>query len=211
MADDESNADDKSKGEGTNNTSGDDSGAQGASEDVQKQGDDDASNAPTREEFEDLKRRMQAADKNKSEAEKRATDAESKLKDIERKDQSDLEKAQTDLKDALEANASLAAKLDKMALTNAFLSDNTYDWVDASDAMALLNREGVEVKDGEVTGLKPAIAALAKAKPHLLKPSDDDKSTNSSGASGSSTNGKRKGEGKDDKTDYSSRFPALKR
>lgn len=190
--------------QGDNDTSNNDpnaSGAAGTSNDVPK---DDATSVDTvtRAEFDQLFKRMQAADTAKS-------TAENKLKELERKDQSDLQKAQTDLEDTLKANQELSSKLNEMALNNAFLTDNKHSWADPADALRLLNMEGVEVKDGVVTGLAPAIEKLAKDKPYLLKKEGD--GTDSSGASGSATNGKRKGSDPNEKTDYSGRFPALKR
>jgi hypothetical protein len=175
---------------------------------------DDATGNVSRTEFEDLKRRMQAADKNRTDAEKRATDAEAKLKEIERKDQSELEKTKSDLEESQKQIATLSEKLDQQALQNAFLTHNKHTWVNPTDALRLLDREGVEVKDGNVTGLDVAIEKLAKDKPYLL--TDDSgkgkAGNSSSGASGSATNGKRAGEGKDDTKKASpSRFPALRK
>lgn len=197
--------------QGGNDTSGAGTDAQGAAG-TQGDGKDDASKGDvvTRAEFDAIFKRMQAADQAKAAA-------ETKLKEIERKDQSELEKAKNDLADLQKEHADAMAALNQKALENEFLANNKHTWHDAKDALRLLDMEGVEVKDGNVTGLTAAIEKLAKAKPHLLKSEsdkDDDKNgdgkNGSSGASGSATNGKRKGEGGADKVNYSSRFPALK-
>lgn len=190
--------------QGTNDTNVVDPNASGATGTSNDASTDTSTNVDTvtRVEFDQLFKRMQAADTAKS-------TAENKLKELERKDQSDLQKAQTDLEDTLKANQELSSKLNEMALNNAFLTDNKHSWADPADALRLLNMEGVEVKDGVVTGLAPAIEKLAKDKPYLLKKEGD--GTDSSGASGSATNGKRKGSDPNEKTDYSGRFPALKR
>lgn len=210
MADDTgAQGDDKPKDDasGTNDTNKGDQGASGAT----GTGEGDKNDAPegsvSLAEYEALKERMRGADKAKS-------DAETKLREIERKDQTELQKAQGDLEDAKKANAALADKVNEMALTNAFLTNNKYTWHDPADALALLNREGVEIsEDGKVTGLGPAIDKLAKSKKHLLKSETDDTGDggDSSAASGSATNGRRKGEDKNDKKDYSRRFPALQK
>jgi hypothetical protein len=198
-------------GQGSQNVSG-------ASGDQNGGSSNDASGDNTgnvsRQDFEDLKRRMQAADKNKTEAEKRAESAESELKKLREKDLSELEKTKSQLQDLQKQNASLLEKLDQQALQNAFLTHNKHSWVNPTDALRLLDREGVEVKDGNVTGLDVAIEKLAKDKPYLL--ADDSgkgkAGNSSSGASGSANNGRRAGEGKDDNKKASpSRFPALKR
>lgn len=183
------------------------SDATGAQEADTSQGD-----TVSRAEYEDVKRRMQAADQNRSRVEKEAAEAKQKLAEIERKDQSELERATTDLQAAKTEIETLVGKLNDQALENAFLTNNKYSWANSKDALRLLELEGVEVKDGQVTGLEPAIAKLAKDKPYLLKKDDGDTGGDgSSGASGSVTNGKRKGENPNDKKDYSGRFPALKR
>jgi hypothetical protein len=158
----------------------------------------------TRAEFDALMQRMQGADRAKAAA-------EAKLRDIERKDQSELEKATTDLAESQKEIERLTDILNRKTLENAFLTYGKYTWHDAGDAMRLLDMEGVELKDGSVTGLEPAIDKLAKAKPHLIKKDDEGSGNGSHEASGSASNGRRKGEGRDDKKDYSSRFPALKR
>lgn len=189
--------------QGDNDTTNDTQGASGDAGTSNGASTDDTTNVDTvtRAEFDSLFKRMQAADTAKSAA-------ENKLKELERKDQSDLQKAQTDLEDTRKLNEQLSSKLNEMALQNAFLTDNKHSWADPGDALRLLNMEGVEVKDGVVTGLAPAIEKLAKDKPYLLKKEGD--GTDSSGASGSATNGKRKGSDPNDKKDYSGRFPALK-
>jgi hypothetical protein len=203
----ESDEDKAKTGTGTNDTN---TGNQGASGDQGVSGTDkNEQPAVTVAEFEAMRERMKAADRAKA-------DAETKLREIERKDMSELDKAKTDLQDRDAQIKTLTEKVSEMALQNAFLTNNKYTWHDPEDALRLLNREGVEVgEDGKVKGLAPAIAELAKKKPHLLKSEkDDSKDGNGNGspaASGSATNGKRKGEGSDDKVDYSRRFPALKR
>lgn len=196
-------------GQGSQNASGATGDQNGGSSN-----DDATTGNVSRQEFEDLKRRMQAADKNKTEAEKRAESAETELKKLKEKDLSELEKTKSQLEDLQKQNASLLEKLDQQALQNAFLTHNKHTWVNPTDALRLLDREGVEVKDGNVTGLDVAIEKLAKDKPYLL--SDDSgkgkAGNSSSGASGSANNGRRAGEGKDDNKKASpNRFPALKR
>lgn len=217
MADDDKTGSDGSSGNGTgdagtndaNNTnqgaSGDSGTGDGASGDAGK-GDDGTKVDAT--ELEAVKRRMQAADQ-------RASAAEAELKKLQDKDKSELERTQGQVQELTSALEAATKLIDDMALKNAFFTDNKHTWHDPSDALALLDREGVEVKEGNVTGLAPAIEKLAKAKPHLLKTADGDgknggAGNGSSGASGSANNGKRAGEGKDDKKDYTSRFPALR-
>ena len=46
--------------------------------------------------------------------------------------------------------------------------------IDPADVLALADRSGIKVDGKTVTGAKEAVEALAKAKPHLFKPADDD-------------------------------------
>lgn len=216
MADEDQ--DDKTGSEGSAGTSGGDAGANGqgtgdsgASGDAGqgdggKQGGDDKGTV-SQADLDAVTRRMQAADR-------RASEAEAKLRELADKDKSELERAQGRVGELEKELADARSMIDQMALRNAFFTDNKHTWHDPTDALALLDREGVEVKDGQVTGLAAAIEKLAKAKPHLLKSDDSGKGggngSGSSGASGSANNGKRAGEGKDDKRDYSGRFPALR-
>jgi seryl-tRNA synthetase len=155
----------------------------------------------SREEFEKLHARMTAADK-------RASEEEEKRKALEREKMSETEKVAAELKDVTAERDNLKTQVTDLRLENAFLSDNKYTWHDPQDALRLIDLDGVEVKDGKVTGLSEAIEKLAKNKKHLLKTEEEGKS--SSAASGSATNGTRKGDKKDPPKNYSSRFPALR-
>jgi hypothetical protein len=197
------------QGEGGTGAEGDDTqqgteGAQGATGSQQgasgegAQGDDTVA----RSELEAVKQRMIAADK-------RAADAEKKLDEQARKEKTDLENAQADLTKANERIAALEKQLNSTAVETEFVKYGKHDWVDVSDALRLLDREGVEVADGKVTGLGPAIEKLVKAKPYLLKKNNNDQN-DSSGASGSANNGSRKGEKVTPPANFGSRFPALR-
>lgn len=191
--------------EGTNDTTNvaqTPEGAAGTSNDT-------STNAPegdatvSREDYDKLQERMRAADRAKSEA-------ENKLKERERKDMGELERAQAEVKDLTAARDALQTELNDVRLENAFLSNNKHTWVDPSDALRLMDMEGVEIKDGKVTGLAEAVDKLAKAKPHLLK-KDEGSGKGSSEASGTANNGTRKGDKKEPPKNYQSRFPALRR
>lgn len=176
----------------------------GAAEGAQEGDDSTTNDTVTRSEFDQLKKRMQAADK-------RASDALAELDQRKRADQDELTNAKQDLEKAQKRIAELEKQIDKTALENAFLTDNGHEWVDSSDALRLLDMDGVEVKEGTVTGLKPAIEKLAKAKPHLLKPETGSGKGSSSEASGSAGNGRRKGQTGERTVDYTNRFPALRK
>lgn len=198
---------DVTQGNDTGDTSTDATGDAGTTNDTSTN-DTKGDDVVTRAEFDAVFRRMQAADKAKA-------DAETKLREKEKAELSELERAKSDVEDLKKQNTDLLEQINTTALENAFFKDNKHTWHDPSDALRLLDMEGVEVKDGEVKGLAPAIEKLAKNKPHLLKSESDDKGDggsggNSSGASGSANNGKRKGD-PGPKSDMSKRFPALKR
>lgn len=208
-------ADDQTGAQNDPNASNDAQGTNDTTNDAQtRTGDtgganDTSSNASnndapvTREEFEKLQERMKAADRAKAKA-------EAALKERERKEMGELERAQAEVKDLTVERDTLRTQLQQTRIENAFLSNNKYSWVDPSDALRLMDMDGVEINDdGKVTGLAEAIEKLAKAKPHLLKKDEGGKS--SSAASGSANNGTRKGDKKDPPKNYSGRFPALRR
>ncbi len=210
MSDDQTGAqgdgnkpDDTQGGDTSNKGTEGASGAQGSGNDTKN---DAPEGTVSLADYEAVKARMQAADKAKS-------DAEKKLADLEKKDMSELDRTKTELAERDKTIETLNTTIANMALQNAFLTDNKYTWHDPRDALALLDREGVEIKeDGKVTGLRQAIDKLAKAKPHLIK--GDEKKNDGEGEgepSGSASNGRRKGDEKSNKVDYSRRFPALKR
>lgn len=182
------------------------SGAAGGS----TEGTDDANKGDTetpitRAEFDALFKRMQAADQ-------RASKAEQELNEKKRAEQTETENLKQDLEKANQTIAELQKLIDRTALENEFFKNNKHTWHDPADALRLLDMDGVEVKDGTVSGLGPAIEKLAKAKPHLLKSESGSGNGNgSSEASGSAGNGRRKGEGRQNQANYADRFPALRK
>jgi Phage minor structural protein GP20 len=114
-------------------------------------------------EFEAIRERMKAADR-------RAADFESKFKQLTDKDLPAAEKLKRDYEDAVKQVETMRATNAKLALGNAFLADNTYEWQNPARALQLIDQSGIEVsEDGTVTGLKDALKALATSDPYLLK------------------------------------------
>jgi hypothetical protein len=191
------------EGDATQGTSSGAQGAAGSQQDASSNDDKDTKgDTVSREEFEAIKRRMQAADQ-------RASKLEQEKEEQARKERTELENTQADLQKAQERIAQLEQALNSTAVETEFVKYGKHDWVDVEAALRLLDREGVEIKDGKVSGLGPAIEKLVKSKPYLVKNNGDQ--NDSSGASGSASNGRRKGEGGEVKRDLSSRFPALRR
>ncbi len=109
------------------------------------------------------------------------------------KEKAAREKAESDNKAVLEtANKRLVDAEIKVLAKDAGFADVT-------DAVALIDRTSIQVDDqGNVTGAKEAVEALAKAKPHLLgegKPG---------GTPGSAGNGNRQAGDGDKKTEFAS-------
>lgn len=164
----------------------------------------------TAEEYADLKRRMQAADRAK-------TAAETELGTLKKKDMDEKTRAETERDEAVKAATAATQLLEDQAVQIDFLSNNKYAWHNPKAALKLLDRSEVTVADGEVTGLTKAIEALAKEHPYLVKPADaggDGQGSNSAPPKGKSggtpktgTNGG--GTGPDRKA-LEARFPALR-
>jgi hypothetical protein len=125
----------------------------------------------------------------------------------------DFDEAKSKLENLTSTNKNLTAQL-------AFFKSNTIDWADASDAFALAKTEGlfddVIDEDGNVDTreLRRTLRDLAKRKPHLVKKAASGRDTDEDGPdtqSGSSMNGRRKGDRKQgaDRTSLAKRFPVL--
>lgn len=103
--------------------------------------------------------RMKAADR-------RANTAEAKIAELE-----PIAAKVPELEKQVEKGAE---QIKKLRIDNAFLTSDV-EWVDAEAALRLVDLSEVEIKDdGTVKGLKEALEALAKAKPYLVKPKDEE-------------------------------------
>lgn len=159
----EEDDDDKEKnGSGDDTGSGDSEGGDTGDSGTQVEG-GATTGTVSLEEYEKIKARMAAADRQRVEAQNR-------LREIDDKDKSELEKAQRDLKEYQLQVKELGEALTKSRIHNKFLASNKYSWHDPETALHLLDMAEVKVEDdGKVSGLENAIEALAKSKPFLLK------------------------------------------
>src|SRR5919197_1258233 len=163
--------------------------------------------------FDDLRRHLSAADKNKSAAQK-------KLDELQRKDRTDLENAQADLQRVQEEGQEWKGKFLSLARTNAFLvasAQANVQWHDQVVAQAAANLADLEVDDsGSVEGIDAVIKKLSKDKPFLVRTAEDsdDGDTEQRPKSGSRVGAKKKNTGtKEDvsREELLRRFPALRR
>lgn len=117
----------------------------------------------TREEYEKVLRRMQAADEAKGKAEKR-------IRELDDAEKSELEKAQRDLNEAQRRAEAAEAAAHKALLSMEILKFPGFVWHDPEVVLALVDMDSIEVaEDGKVKGVKDALSKLAKEKPFLLK------------------------------------------
>lgn len=172
------------------------------------EGDPPEENTPdtvSREEYLQVQRRMQAADRAKAAA-------EAKVKEYEKAGQTELEKIQSELEESKRAAETVTQELQNTRIANAFLASNDITWHNPERALKVLQSDymdDVEIaEDGKVTGIKEAIKKMAKAESYLVN----------SGSAGSSTedpmNGKRKGDKNETTTrdaELKKRMPALGR
>lgn len=159
------------------------------------------------------------------EAEKRERALADRLQALEDKDKKPEELTERETREAKAKADKLEARQVQLARENAFLKINVIDWVDADDALALAEREGlfedVVDEDGTVDqrALRVALKDLAKRKPHLVKKpkqsSDDDEGDSGQGSSRSAgtMNGRRRGQDGSAKTreELAKKFPVLGR
>lgn len=210
MADepDDDDDDDEDKGD----TGDDDHAGDGDSGSDDDKG-DNKGDTVSREEFDQLKKRMRAADK-------RADEAEAKVKRAEDAKKDDLTKAQDDLTQAQEKVAELEQQVSDLRLQNAFLTTNKHSWHNPDIALKVARSEkylddAIDEETGEVdkVALGKAMDRLAKENAYLVKTDkskDDDNPDEPSGepAGGRSKNSK---DSKKEKDALRRRFPVLNR
>jgi hypothetical protein len=209
-APDDDDDDDADKDKGGGNDRGD-AGSDGSDKD--KDSNSGGDQTVSREEFERLQERMQAADR-------RATQAEQKVREAEDAKKDDLTKAQdrvTELESEIEKREE---RIRSLTLQNAFLTANEHPWHDPDTALDLAERngylEGVISDAGDVdkTRLKKALDRLAKEKKFLVQTDDKDKKDDEPPASSGEPAGARSDNSKDDrakKEQLRRRFPVLNR
>lgn len=234
-------------GDGTGDEGANDDGKSGEDDDDSDEGEeddgddkddeDDDEDKPvyTQAEYDKIRRRMRAADK-------RAADFEAdnrrlrsgKTKPVAKKtakpaaDEDEDDDADDERDQKTRAAEERADKAEKRARTAAIetamvraMSKAGIDWADSDDVSRFMDLDDIDVdEDGTVDSkqLVRALKALAKAKPHLVKPktqsgSDDDKGGADGaqgGASAPKLNGKRKGDKTVDKATLKRRFPAIR-
>jgi hypothetical protein len=203
-ADDDKNADDVNQ----DDDSSDDAADEDSSSGTVSKADFDA----LQKKFDAQKNQLRAADKTKSAAQKQ-------LEDLQRKEKSDLENAQADVKKLSEENAGWQGKYEKLALTNAFLTESAcakIQWHDPLVAQAAAKLSDLTInEDGEVEGMDAIVKKLAKEKPFLVNSSseaDEDTTNGTKITSGSKVGKGSTGKGKPgqlSREELIKRFPAL--
>ncbi len=143
-------------------------------------------------------------------ADQRAADFEAKLKQLTEKDMPEAEKLKREHAEYQQQVETLQKTNRDLALKVAFLSDNTHTWHDPSTALKLVDLDKVEIDgNGQVTGLKDALKALATSHPFLIKAEvkQEEKQTPPGTAPGNNgTSGANKPNG----AKLESRFPVMR-
>jgi len=137
-------------------------------------------------------------------ADARAAKFEAELKQLRDKDLPEQEKLVRDHQELLKERDALQETNRALALKVAFLSDNSVTWHNPERALKLVDLSKVEIDgEGNVTGLKDALTALAKSDAYLVKTEVKQEAAppTAPGNNGASGSGKQK--------ISSSRFPAL--
>lgn len=121
-------------------------------------------------------------------------------KDADAANQTELEKEKA-AREKAEADSKAVLETANKRLVDAEIKVLAKDagFADVTDAVALIDRTSIQVDDqGNVTGAKEAVEALAKAKPHLLGEGKPDSTPGSTG------NVNRQAGGGDKKTEFAS-------
>jgi hypothetical protein len=211
-ADDDGNGSEGSEGDGSGDGSGDGDGDEGEGEGGDEGGDGGGATVSP-EEFEALKRRMQAADR-------RASAAEAKVKDYEKKDQSELEQAQSAAEEAKGEVETLQSENQELKAQVAFLQQDKHKFINPKAALRLAKDYFADHADDDGNvDMDAVLKQVAKDYPELLVKEDKDedgdgdkggKGTGQS-ASGSPNNGKRQQKGGVDKAALRKKYSALRR
>lgn len=191
--------DDSSNDEGGAGGSGD-GGAGGGSEGQGDKGDggtgdgadgkdSGAAGTVSKEEFDKVMARMQAADRN-------AAAAAKALKDLQDKDLSEQEKVAKRVPELEQENTALKSENQKLTAKVAFLGLDGFSWHDPDVALGQVDLSEVFAEDGSVNKkeLKKVAEALSKDKPFLVK-SAADSGDGKDGKGGTGAGGNGSGQG----------------
>jgi hypothetical protein len=182
-------------------------------EPVDDAGKDDKGSDDTisREDYDKILKRMQAADR-------RADDAEKKIREQEDAKKDDLTKAQDRVTELEQSVEEMTGTIRTLRLENAFLTSNKHTWHDSDIALNLAQSKGyidsdIVAEDGSVdkVALGKALDRLAKEHGYLVKTEDKKKDDEPGGPSGEPAGG-RSDNSKDEKARrkaLESRFPVL--
>lgn len=193
-----------SEGQGNTGTEGDGKeGKEGGS----------SSETVSRTEYEQLRSRMQAADRNRSAV-------EAKLKEYEDRDKSELDKANETVSTLTETGKAKDTIIKRQAVQLAFMSvASNITWHNPADALefAMKDLSDLEVaEDGTVDSkaVKAAADKLAKDKPYLVKANTSQSGSGGNGASGTASVGRSSGSSDKEGLERDKlvgKYPALRR
>jgi hypothetical protein len=156
--------------------------------------------------FDRVVNQLRAADQNRSKT-------EAELRQLRDKDLPELDRLKRDNEAATVQINQLKERVQRQALENAFLKENSIKWIDPEAALQLADMADVTIgDDGTVTGLKIAMDKLAKAKPYLVDKGTPPAETPPAKktASGVPPMNGQSGTNKADTSGLASRIPALR-
>jgi hypothetical protein len=127
-------------------------------------------NQQTPNEADSLRAQLESQQQRTRAADQRAAKIEQELKQLRDKDLPEIEKLKRDFDETAKQSDQLMESNQRLALQVAFLSDNAVTWHDPKTALKLVDTSQVTIDDdGSVSGMKDALAALAKSHPYLVK------------------------------------------
>lgn len=162
---------------------------QGKSGDSGKSGEDSAKSGADGDGVDDRVRdaeeRAKKAEQDAKDAKKRADAADKALKDKEREGMEDHQRTEAERDDFKEKYEKLLkivetsyidTEIMKLSAAKDKNGQAKYNWHEIESVRALLNKDAIklDLDTGEVEGLNDQLTSLAKAKPHLLVPQQND-------------------------------------
>lgn len=179
--------------EGDGAPSGADAGATGAAPDKTLEEKNNPQLTP--EQIAKILRENAEAKTNLSAYEQEKTEREAAEEEARRATASKEENLSKDVNRLTEENQTLSLVNERNILKIAILENSKYQWNDPADVAVMIDRENIKIDPtkGTIDGIEDALKDLAKRKPYMLKPSEDNSGNNNGNGAGSFVPGQPSG------------------
>lgn len=149
----------------------------------------------TPEQIAKILRENAEAKANLSAYEQEKTEREAAEEEARRATASKEENLSKDVARLTEENQTLSLVNERNILKIAILENSKYQWNDPADVAVMIDRGNIKIDPakGSIEGIEEALKDLAKRKPYMLKPSEDNSGNNNGNGAGSFVPGQPSG------------------